>query len=120
LQAGFLAGPQRPAQIIPPGAKELGDLMSRLRRARRADAISRRSPMILQQPDFWDNEALKEIIAYRGHAQAGVGQHQFSRVLGLNLMRNSINAQIFFLRTQGLFWPSPPRMVRRTSRCSTM
>ncbi|MGY3423402.1 intracellular sulfur oxidation DsrE/DsrF family protein [Bradyrhizobium sp. F1.13.4] len=81
------------AQIIPPGAQELGDLMSRLRRApRRRDFKT--VPMILQQSDFWDNEALKEIIAYRGtHKQ--VWDNTNLAGPWLNLMRNSINAQIF-------------------------
>ena len=66
--AALAARPSRAAttaQIIPPGAQELADLMGRLRRApRRRDF--RTLPMILQHSDFWDNEALREIIAYRG------------------------------------------------------
>ncbi|MET3905804.1 hypothetical protein ABID59_000125 [Bradyrhizobium sp. S3.3.6] len=66
--AALAAGPSHAAttaQTIPPGAQELGDLMSRLRRApRRRDFKT--VPMILQQSDFWDNDALKEITAYRG------------------------------------------------------
>lgn len=81
------------AQIIPPGAQELGDLMSRLRRApRRRDFKS--VPMILEQSEFWDNEALKEIIAYRGtHKQ--VWDNTNLAGPWLNSMRNSINAQVF-------------------------
>lgn len=94
--AALAAGPSRAAtiaQIIPPGAQELGDLMGRLRRApRRRDFTT--VPMILQQPDFWDNEALTEIIAYRGtHKQ--VWDNTNLAGPWLNLMRNSINAQIF-------------------------
>lgn len=94
--AALAAGPTRAAttaQIIPPRAKELADLTGRLRRApRRRDF--RTTPMILQHPDFWDNEALQEVIAYRGtHKQVWDN----TNVAGpwLNLMRNSINAQIF-------------------------
>jgi hypothetical protein len=50
--------------------------------------------MILQHPDFWDDEALKEIIAYRGtHKQ--VWDNTNLAGPWLNLMRNSINVQIF-------------------------
>lgn len=94
--AALAAGPTRAAttaQIIPPGAKELADLTGRLRRAPRRRNF-RTTPMILQHPDFWDNEALQEVIAYRGtHKQVWDN----TNVAGpwLNLMRNSINAQIF-------------------------
>jgi hypothetical protein len=81
------------AQIIPPGAQERRDLMNRLRRApRRRDFKT--VPMILEQSDFWDNEALKEIIAYRG-AHKQVWDNTNLAGAWLNLMRNSINAQIF-------------------------
>jgi hypothetical protein len=67
--AGALAtGPSRAdttKPIIPPGARELSELMERLRTTpRRRDFKT--VPMILEHPDFWDDEALKEIIAYRG------------------------------------------------------
>jgi hypothetical protein len=81
------------AQIIPPGAQELADLMGRLRRApRRRDFKT--VPMILQQSDFWDNEALNEIIAYRG-TRKQVWDNTSLAGPWLNLMRNSVNAQIF-------------------------
>jgi intracellular sulfur oxidation DsrE/DsrF family protein len=94
--AALAADPSRAAtteQIIPPGAQKLSELMERLRRApRRRDFMT--VPMILDHPDFWDDEALKEIIAYRGTRK----QVRDNTNLGgpwLNLMRNSINAQIF-------------------------
>lgn len=94
--AALATGPSRAAtteQIIPPGARELTELMERLRRApRRRDFKT--VPMILEQHDFWDSEAIKEIIAYRGTRK----QVWDNTNLGgpwLNLMRNSINAQIF-------------------------
>ncbi|MBB5499327.1 hypothetical protein [Paraburkholderia sp. MM5384-R2] len=62
------------------------------------DALRLRSfktvPMILQSPDQWDHEALSEVIAYRG----GLRQVWNNTELGgpwLNLMRNSLNAQIW-------------------------
>ena len=94
--AALATGPSRAAtteQIIPPGARELAELMERLRRApRRRDF--KMVPMILQQPDFWDNEALTEIIAFSGtHKQ--VWDNTDLAGPWLNLMRNAINAQIF-------------------------
>lgn len=80
-------------RIIPRGARELAELTQRLRRApRRRDFKT--VPMILQQSDFWDNEALTEIIAYRG-AHKQVWDNTNLAGPWLNLMRNSINAQIF-------------------------
>lgn len=94
--AALAAHPSRAAtteQIIPPGARELAELLGRLRRApRRRDFKT--VPMILQHPDFWDNEALREIIAYRG-TRKQVWDNTNLAGPWLNLMRNSINAQIF-------------------------
>jgi hypothetical protein len=94
--AALAAAPARAAtaeRIIPPGARELSDLMERLRRApRRRDFKT--VPMILDHPDFWDDEALREIIGYPGiHKQ--VWDNTNLAGPWLNLMRNSINAQIF-------------------------
>ena len=90
------AGPSRAAtteRIIPPGARKLSELAGRLRRApRRRDFKT--VPMILEHPDFWDDEALKEIIAYRGTYKQ-VWDNTNLAGPWLNLMRNSINAQIF-------------------------
>ena len=94
--AALAAGPSRAAateRIIPPGAEELSELMGRLRRAlRRRDFKT--VPMILEHSDFWDDEALKEIIAYRG-SRKQVWDNTNLAGPWLNLMRNSINAQIF-------------------------
>src|ERR1700747_2260327 len=94
--AALAAGPSRAAtteQIIPPGARELSELMARLSRAPRLRNF-KTVPMILEHPDFWDDDALKEIIAYRGtHKQ--VWNNTNLAGPWLNLMRNSINTQIF-------------------------
>jgi hypothetical protein len=94
--AALAAGSSRAAateRIIPPGAGELSELTDRLRRApRRRDFKT--VPMILQHPDFWDDEALNEIIAYRG-SRKQVWDNTDLAGPWLNLMRNSINAQIF-------------------------
>jgi hypothetical protein len=80
-------------RIIPPGARELSDLMGRLRRApRRRDFKT--VPMILEHPDLWDDEAPREIIAYRG-TRMQVWNNTNIAGPWLNLMRNSLNAQIF-------------------------
>jgi intracellular sulfur oxidation DsrE/DsrF family protein len=67
--------------------------MERLRRAPRRRNF-KTVPMILEHPDFWDDEALKEIIAYRG-TRKQVWDNTSLAGPWLNLMRNSINAQIF-------------------------
>jgi intracellular sulfur oxidation DsrE/DsrF family protein len=81
------------ANIIPPGAGDLAELAARLRHApRRRDFKT--VPMILVHPDFWDDVALKEVIAYRG-ARKQVWDNTNIGGPWLNLMRNSVNAQIF-------------------------
>lgn len=94
--AALATGPSRAAtteRIIPPGARELSELTDRLRRApRRRDFKT--VPMILQHPDFWDDDALKEITVYRG-ARKQVWDNTNFAGPWLNLMRNSVNAQIF-------------------------
>ena len=118
--AALAARPSRAAtteQIIPPGARELAELMERLRRApRRRDFKT--VPMILEHPDFWDDEALKEIIAYRGTRKqvwdnTDIGEPlaepdaQFGQCAGL------------LLRASRIFSRSPPRTAPLISRCST-
>jgi hypothetical protein len=65
--AALAAGPSRAAtneRIIPPGARELSELMERLRRAsRRRDFKT--VPMILQNRDLWDDEALSAAVSSR-------------------------------------------------------
>jgi intracellular sulfur oxidation DsrE/DsrF family protein len=83
-------------EMVPHGAHALPELMVRLRNAsRRRDFKT--VPMILDHPDLWDDTALKDVIAYRG-----VGKQVWdSTDIGspwLNLMRNSINAQVFSFR----------------------
>ena len=97
--AALTVGPSGAAageRLIPPGARELSDLMERLQRApRRRDF--KIVPMVLEDPNFWDDEALKEIIAYRGRRKQ-VWDNTNLAGPWLNLMRNSINAQVFSFR----------------------
>jgi intracellular sulfur oxidation DsrE/DsrF family protein len=79
--------------VIPSGARDLSELMARVNRApRRRDF--RTVPMILSNPDFWDDEALKEVIAYRA-SRKQVWNNTDIAGPWLNVMRNSINAQVF-------------------------
>ena len=50
--------------------------------------------MILSHPDFWDDEALNEVIGYRG-SRKQVSDNTDIASPWLNSMRNSINTQIF-------------------------
>jgi hypothetical protein len=94
--AALAAGPSRAQetqQIVPPGAQALTELVERLGRVpRRRDFKT--VPMILKHPNFWDEEALAEIIAYRG-TRKQVWDNTKLAGPWLNLMRNSVNAQIF-------------------------
>jgi intracellular sulfur oxidation DsrE/DsrF family protein len=54
-------------------------------------------PMILDTPDLWDAEALDAIIAYRG-SRKQVWDNTEIGGPWLNLMRNSLNVQVFSFR----------------------
>lgn len=82
--------------LLPAGASNLAQLTNRLAAAPRRRSF-KTVPMILEHPDQWDHEALSEVIAYRG----GERQVWDNTELGgpwLNLMRNSLNAQIWSFR----------------------
>jgi hypothetical protein len=79
--------------VIPQGAQALSELMERLRNAPRKRDF-KTVPMILDHSDLWDDTALKEVIVYRG-ARKQVWDNTDIGSPWLNLMRNSINAQIF-------------------------
>ena len=58
--------------LTPPGAAHLDALKKRLAQApRRRDFKT--APMILNNPEQWDHEALTEVLSYRARAQAGLG-----------------------------------------------
>jgi len=86
----------RPGPIVPQESEELRSLMEQLAKApRRRDFKT--VPMILDTPDLWDAGSLDAIIAYRG----GMKQLWDNTEIGspwLNLMRNSLNAQVFSFR----------------------
>src|ERR1700751_4000330 len=94
--AALAAGPahaEAGSSVVPQGAHALPELMERLRKApRRRDFKT--VPMILDHPDLWDDTALKEVIAYRGTPKQ-VWDNTDIGSPWMNLMRNSLNAQVF-------------------------
>jgi hypothetical protein len=86
----------RPGPLTPPWAGQLNSLMEQL-----AEAPRRRDfktvPMILDTPDLWDAQALDAIIAYRGSMKQLWDNTEIGSPW-LNLMRNSLNAQVFSFR----------------------
>ncbi len=79
--------------LVPSGAGKLRALTERLGKAPRRRNF-KSVPMILTSPDQWDHEALSEIIAYGGGPKQ-VWDHVDIAGPWLNLMRNSLNAQIW-------------------------
>ena len=81
------------AALLPEGAGTLEALMKRLAKApRRRDFKT--VPMILNEKSQWDDEALREVIAYKGKPKQ-VWDNTVIESPWLNLMRNSLNAQIW-------------------------
>lgn len=79
--------------LAPAGAKTLKALAESLRKApRRRDFKA--VPMILTSPDQWDHEALALVIGYKGGPKQ-LWDHTDIGGPWLNLMRNSLNAQIW-------------------------
>ncbi len=84
------------ATIAPQVTGELRSLLEKLAKApRRRD--SQIVPMILDTADLWDAEALDTIIAYGGSMKQLWDNSEISGPW-LNLMRNSLNAQVFSFR----------------------
>jgi hypothetical protein len=79
--------------LTPPGAAYLDALKKRLAQApRRRDFKT--VPMILDHQEQWDHEALKEVLSYRP-APRQVWDNTEIGGPWLNLMRNSLNSQIW-------------------------
>ena len=51
-------------------------------------------PMILENDDYWDHEALKELMAYRG-SRRQIWDNKDLAGPWLNLMRNNLNTQVY-------------------------
>jgi intracellular sulfur oxidation DsrE/DsrF family protein len=94
--AALATGPARAEagnSVVPQGAHALPELMERLRKTpRRRDFKT--VPMILDRPGLWDDTALKEVIAYRGTPKQAWDNTDIGSPW-MNLMRNSLNAQVF-------------------------
>ena len=87
------ADPAVESALTPPGATHLDALKGRLAQApRRRDF--RTVPMILNQRDQWDHEALTEVLSYRPVAKQ-VWDNTDIGSPWLNLMRNALNSQIW-------------------------
>src|SRR5712675_914250 len=81
------------AAFMPPGATHLEALKKRLAQApRRRDFKT--VPMILNNPEQWDHEALTEVLSY-GPAPRQVWDNTDIESPWLNLMRNALNSQIW-------------------------
>ena len=79
--------------LTPPGATHLDALKIRLAQApRRRDFKT--VPMILNQRDQWDHEALTEVLSYRPAAKQVWDNTEIGSPW-LNLMRNALNSQIW-------------------------
>jgi hypothetical protein len=79
--------------LTPPGATHLDALKKHLAQApRRRDFKT--VPMILNNPEQWDHEALTEILSY-GPAPKQVWDNTEIGGPWLNLMRNALNSQIW-------------------------
>jgi len=82
-----------PATLLPTGAATLATLSEKLAKApRRRDFKS--VPMILTNPDQWDNQALQEVLNYSGGPKQ-VWDNTDLAGPWLNLMRLSLNSQIW-------------------------
>jgi hypothetical protein len=86
----------RSATIAPQVTGELRALLERLAMAPRRREFQT-IPMILDRQDLWDAEALDAIIAYRGGLRQLWDNTEISGAW-LNLMRNSLNVQVFSFR----------------------
>src|SRR6476660_6459725 len=82
--------------LTPPGATHLEALKKRLAQApRRRDFKT--VPMILNNPEQWDHEALTEVLSY-GPAPKQVWDNADIGGPWLNFMRNALNSQIWSFR----------------------
>jgi hypothetical protein len=87
------AAPGTAEPLVPQGAAALAELTERLAKApRRRDFKT--VPMILNSPDQWDHEALSEVLAYKPATKQAWDNTDIGGPW-LNVMRNSLNAQIW-------------------------
>ena len=80
-------------QLVPHGATALADLTKRLAAAPRRRNF-KTVPMILTSRDQWDHEALSEVLAYKLATKQAWDNTEIGGPW-LNVMRNSLNAQVW-------------------------
>ena len=94
--AGLQAIAAQAEPMLPPGAAALTELTDRL-----AKAPCRRDfktvPMILNNPDQWDDAALSEVLAYKPVTKQAWDNTDIGGPW-LSVMRNAINAQVWSFR----------------------
>src|SRR5712692_11076109 len=79
--------------LTPPGATHLDALKKRLAQApRRRDFKT--VPMVLNNPEQWDHEALTEVLSYRPSPKQAWDNTDIGSPW-LNFMRNALNSQIW-------------------------
>jgi intracellular sulfur oxidation DsrE/DsrF family protein len=79
--------------LTPPGATRLDALKKRLEQALRRRNF-KTVPMILNNQEQWDHEALTEVLSYRPAPKQAWDNSDIGRPW-LNLMRNALNSQIW-------------------------
>ncbi|HEV3371022.1 MAG TPA: transcriptional initiation protein Tat [Xanthobacteraceae bacterium] len=100
MAAGLIAGRSAQAAVettlAPKAARDLRGLHTALAAApRRRDFKS--VPMILESADFWDAAALRLVLSYKGEPKQSWDNTDLTGPW-LNVMRNSMNAQIWGFR----------------------
>jgi len=75
------------------GAGTLRALHAKLGAAPRHRAF-KTVPMVLENEDYWDHEALKDLMAYRG-SRRQIWDNKDLASPWLNLMRNNLNTQVY-------------------------
>ncbi|MCI4680703.1 transcriptional initiation protein Tat [Rhodoblastus acidophilus] len=81
------------SMVLPAGSSTLADLVAKLEKApRRRDFKS--VPMILTDKNYWDHEALADVLSYRGSPRQAWDNTDIASPW-LNGMRNALNAQVF-------------------------
>ena len=91
--AGRPAAATVESALTPPGATHLEALKKRLAQAHRRRDF-KTVPMILNNPEQWDHEALTEVLSYRP-APRQVWDNTEIGSPWLNMMRNALNSQIW-------------------------
>ncbi|HUO53431.1 MAG TPA: transcriptional initiation protein Tat [Rhodoblastus sp.] len=86
---------------LPAGSETLAELAAKLAKApRRRDYKT--VPMILTDKNYWDHEALAEVMAYRGSPKQAWDNTDIAGPW-INGMRNSMNAQVFGFKHPNFF-----------------